>query len=126
MTGGLTVKENGNRKGKSIAKAVILGVSAALTVYLALLALVSLLAVRGTVSEARLGALLWGAAFLASLSGALISSGKGRETVLTGPLTAAVFWALIQRWDFWLKTRSAERERRLWRSRCCAPARSPA
>ena len=91
--GGLSVKKTG--KDRSGVKAVALGAGLSLGIYLGLLALISSLAVKGTVGESRISALIWGAAFAASLAGALTASRKGGGEPLHCAICGAVFWALL-------------------------------
>lgn len=81
---------------QSNVKRIALGTLAALVSYVALLALVSLLIVRGTVGETKIVACVWIFAFLAAFAGAkLASRGSGNNAVLCAACAAA-FWLLIQ------------------------------
>ena len=79
-----------------LVKKIALGVGAALLVYLTLSALAALLIVRGTVSEERVGTLVWIFAGLAAFAGARLASYRTQEPLVPVAVTAAVLWAAIQ------------------------------
>ena len=68
----------------------------ALGVYVALLALLSALIVRGTVNEEHMAQCVWVFACVASFAGAKVSTGRGGEAAIRIAASAAAFWALIQ------------------------------
>ncbi len=76
-------------------KKTAMGAAIALAIYLALLAAVSELIVRGTVGESVVSPCVWGFACLASFTGAKLSSRKDSEPAGQIALNVAVFWALI-------------------------------
>ena len=78
------------------AKKIALGALAALAVYMALLAALSALIVRGTVGEAHTALCVWVFACAASFVGARVSVGRGGEPAVRIAACAAAFWALIQ------------------------------
>ena len=79
-----------------LVKKIALGVGAALFVYLVLSALAALLIERGTVSETRIGTLVWIFACLAAFTGARIAAYRTQEPFMPIAVTAAVFWVMIQ------------------------------
>ena len=78
------------------AKRIALGAAASLAVYVALLAALAALIVRGTVNEENMTLWVWASACAASFAGARVSAGReGKQAVRIAASTAA-FWALIQ------------------------------
>lgn len=78
------------------AKRIALGALTALGVYVALLALLSALIVRGTVNEEHMALCVWVFACAASFAGARVSAGRGGEQAVWIAAGAAAFWSLIQ------------------------------
>ena len=76
-------------------KRLALGVLAAMAAYLALLALVSLLVVRGAVDESAGGVCVWAAAFAAAFVGAKTAAWGSTEQLAPSALGAAAFCALV-------------------------------
>ena len=78
------------------AKKIAVGAFAALAVYVALLAALSALIVRGTVKEESVALCVWVFACAASFVGARASAGRGSDQAVWIAAGAAAFWALIQ------------------------------
>ncbi len=79
-----------------LAKQIACGTIAALAVYLAMLALLSLLLVRGTVAESGVGLYAWTSACVAAYTGAkLAARGAGEEGKIPAVLCAMMFWCVV-------------------------------
>lgn len=78
------------------AKKIAFGAFTALAVYVVLLAVLSVLIVRGTVAEKNLTLCVWVFACVAAFVGARVSTGRGGAPALWIAASAAAFWALIQ------------------------------
>ena len=78
------------------AKKIALGALVALGVYVALLAVLSALIVRGTVKEENMALCVWAFACAAAFAGAKVSAGREGEPAVRIAACAAAFWALIQ------------------------------
>lgn len=78
------------------AKKIAFGVFVALAVYVALLAMLSALIVRGTVEEESLALCVWVFACVASFVGTKASAGRESDPAIRIALSAVIFWALIQ------------------------------
>lgn len=78
------------------AKKIAFGAFVALAVYVVLLALLSVLLVRGTVAEKSLPLCVWVFACIAAFVGARISTGRGDDPALRIAASTAAFWALVQ------------------------------
>lgn len=77
-------------------KKTALGAAAALAVYVALLACISALMVRGSVEGSQLTVFVWAFACLASFVGCKLGSAGEGESVVSAALCAAAFWLLVQ------------------------------
>ena len=77
------------------AKKIAFGALAALAVYVALLAALSALIVRGTVKEENIPLCVWVFACAAAFIGARVSAGRAGEPAIRIAAGAAAFWALI-------------------------------
>ncbi len=77
------------------AKQIAAGVTAALLLYLALAALLSLLIVRGSAGEGSAGACVWAFACLAVFVGARLSARGAGDAAASAALCAAVFWLAV-------------------------------
>lgn len=73
---------------------IMLGLAAAMGVYLVLLTLAAYLTVSGRLDEARIGQTAWACACLAAFSGAMIASQEKRVAALP-LLAAAAFWVCV-------------------------------
>ena len=78
------------------AKKIAFGTLAALAVYVALLAALSALIVRGTIKEENISLCVWVFACAASFAGARVSAGREGEPAVRIAASAAGFWALVQ------------------------------
>ena len=78
------------------AKKIAFGALVALVVYVALLAALSALIVRGTVKEESMALCVWVFACAAAFVGARVSAGREGEPAVRIAASAAAFWALIQ------------------------------
>lgn len=78
------------------AKKIAFGALVALAVYVALLAALAALIVRGTVGEESVPLCVWVFACAAAFAGAKVSAGHEGEPVIRIAASAAAFWALIQ------------------------------
>ena len=74
---------------------IMLGLAAAMGVYLVLLTLAAYLTVSGRLDEARIGQTAWACACLAAFGGAMIASREKRGAAALPLLAAAAFWACV-------------------------------
>lgn len=81
---------------------VALGAAISLAVYLALLAVLALLLVRGAVGEERIGVCIWSCACLAAFAGAKTAVGRRPDPFASAALCAAAFFALALLFGFLL------------------------
>ena len=82
------------------AKKITFGVLAAFAVYVALLAALAALIVRGTVKEESIPLCVWVFACAAAFVGARVSAGRMGEPAVRIAASTAAFWALIQLFGF--------------------------
>lgn len=78
------------------AKKIAFGAFAAIAVYVAFLAALSALIVRGTVKEENIALWVWVFACVASFVGARVSAGRKGESAARLAAGTAAFWALVQ------------------------------
>jgi len=76
-------------------KKVMLGAAASLAAYLALLAVVSALVVRGTVGESGVNTCLWAGACFSALIGASLAMRRGAGDAAAAAECAAAFWSAV-------------------------------
>lgn len=81
-------------------KRILLGAAAALAGYLALLALLSLLIVRGSIAETAAGACTWLFACLAAFAGAMTAARKKDAPLADAAACAAAFWGTVLLFGF--------------------------
>ena len=74
---------------------IMLGLAAAMGVYLVLLTLTAYLTVSGRLDEARIGQTAWACACLAAFGGAMIASREKRGVAVLPLLGAAAFWVCV-------------------------------
>ena len=84
----------GMEKKRLSVRPIMLGLAAAMGVYLVLLTLAAYLTVSGRLDEARIGQTAWACACLAAFSGAMIASQEKRVAALP-LLAAAAFWVCV-------------------------------
>lgn len=77
------------------AKRIMLGAAVSLALYMLLLALVSALAVRGSIGEQSFVACVWVSAFLSALLGIKVSVPTGKERAAIGAGCAFAFWGSV-------------------------------
>ena len=74
---------------------IMLGLAAAMGVYLVLLTLTAYLTVSGRLDEVRIGQTAWVCACLAAFGGAMIASREKRGAAVLPLLAAAAFWVCV-------------------------------
>ena len=85
----------GMEKKRLSVRPIMLGLAAAMGVYLVLLTLAAYLTVSGRLDEARIGQTAWACACLAAFGGAMIASREKRRTAVLPLLGAAAFWVCV-------------------------------
>ena len=85
----------GMEKKRLPVRPIMLGLAAAMVVYLVLLTLVAYLTVSGRLDEVRIGQAVWACACLSAFGGAMIASREKRGTAVLPLLGAAAFWVCV-------------------------------
>ena len=85
----------GMEKKRLSVRPIMLGLAAAMGVYLVLLTLTAYLTVSGRLDEARIGQTAWACACLAAFGGAMIASREKRGAAVLPLLGAAAFWVCV-------------------------------
>ena len=85
----------GVEKMRLSVRPIMLGLAAAMGVYLVLLTLTAYLTVSGRLDEARIGQTAWACACLAAFGGAMIASREKRGAAVLPLLGAAAFWVCV-------------------------------
>ena len=85
----------GMEKKQLSVRPIMLGLAAAMGVYLVLLTLTAYLTVSGRLDEARIGQTAWACACLAAFGGAMIASRGKRGAAVLPLLGAAAFWVCV-------------------------------
>ena len=85
----------GMEKKQLSVRPIMLGLAAAMGVYLVLLTLTAYLTVSGRLDEARIGQTAWACACLSAFGGAMIASREKRGAAVLPLLGAAAFWVCV-------------------------------